>query len=49
MAMNYKCMNPFEFTLPTKIIFGPGCVNQLADAIKEIGGKKPLVTYHKNG
>jgi hypothetical protein len=36
--MNYKCMNPFEFTLPTKIIFGPGCVKQLPEAIREIGG-----------
>ena len=43
MAMNYKCMNPFEFTLPTKIIFGPGCVKQLAKEIAAIGGKKPLI------
>ena len=43
MAMNYKCMNPFEFTLPTKIIFGPGCVKQLAEEIEAIGGKKPLI------
>ena len=43
MAMNYKCMNPFEFTLPTKIIFGPGCVKQLAKEIEAIGGKKPLI------
>ena len=43
MAMNYKCMNPFEFTLPTKIIFGPGCVKQLAEEIAAIGGKKPLI------
>ena len=27
--MDYKCMNPFEFTLPTKVIFGPGCVSSL--------------------
>lgn len=43
MAMNYKCMNPFEFTLPTKILFGPGCVKQLAEEIAAIGGKKPLI------
>ena len=43
MAMNYKCMNPFEFTLPTKIIFGPGCVKQLVEEIAAIGGKKPLI------
>ena len=43
MAMNYKCMNPFEFTLPTKIIYGPGCVEQLAAEIAVIGGRKPLV------
>ena len=36
-------MNPFEFTLPTKIIFGPGCVKQLAEEIAAIGGKKPLI------
>ena len=41
--MDYKCTNSFEFTLPTKIIFGPGCVGQLADEIAAIGGKKPLV------
>ena len=40
--MNYKCMNPFEFTLPTKVIFGPGCVSQVAEEIKKIGGRKPL-------
>ena len=43
MAMDYKCMNPFEFTLPTKILFGPGCVKKLAEEIAAIGGKKPLV------
>ena len=41
--MNYKCMNPFEFTLPTKVIFGPGCVSQVAEEIKAIGGVKPLI------
>ncbi len=41
--MNYKCMNPFEFTLPTKVIFGPGCVSQVAEEIKKIGGRKPLL------
>ena len=41
--MNYKCMNPFEFTLPTKVIFGPGCVSQLAEEIQNVGGRKPLV------
>ena len=43
MAMNYKCMNPFEFTLPTKIVYGPGCVGKLAEEIAAIGGRKPLV------
>ena len=41
--MDYKCMNPFEFTLPTKVIFGPGCVSQVAEEINKIGGRKPLI------
>ena len=35
--MNYKCMNPFEFTLPTKVIFGPGCVTQVVEEIHKVG------------
>lgn len=41
--MNYKCRNPFEFTLPTKVIFGPDCVGRLAEEIHAVGGKKPLL------
>ncbi|MDO4869695.1 MAG: iron-containing alcohol dehydrogenase [Bacillota bacterium] len=41
--MDYKCMNPFEFTLPTKVIFGPGCVSSLVSEIEQIGGTKPLL------
>ena len=41
--MNYKCMNPFEFTLPTKVIFGPGCVTQVVEEIHKVRGKKPLI------
>ncbi len=33
------------FYLPTKIVFGPGCVDQLGEEAKEIGRKAMIVTY----
>jgi len=43
MAMDHKCTNPFGFTLPTKIVYGPDCVRQLPEEIAAIGGVKPLI------
>lgn len=36
-------MTPFEFTLPTKILFGQGCVARLPEQLSLLGGKRPLV------
>ncbi len=33
------------FYLPTKIVFGPGSVDQLGEEAKEIGRKAMIVTY----
>jgi len=29
--------------MPTTNVFGPGCVNELGESVKTIGGKKPLI------
>ncbi len=34
---------PFSFTLPTKIVYGPGCVNALVEELQQNGGTRPLV------
>ena len=41
--MDYKCSSPFEFTLPTKIVYGCGVLKQLPDEIRLAGGSKILV------
>jgi len=41
--MDYKCTTPFEFTLPTKIVYGCGVISQLADEVKLVGGSRALV------
>lgn len=41
--MDYKCTTPFEFTLPTKIVYGCGVISQLADEVKLAGGSRALV------
>ncbi len=38
-------MNNFKFFTPTKVIFGKDTENQVADLIKEFGGKKILIHY----
>jgi len=40
-------MHNFEFTLPTKIIFGPGEIAKLGNELKKIG-KKPLIVTGKS-
>ena len=41
--MDYKCTSPFEFTLPTKIIYGCGVLKQLPEEIRAAGGTKILL------
>ena len=41
--MDYKCTSPFEFTLPTKIVYGCGVLKQLPDEIRFFGGTKLLL------
>jgi len=40
-------MHNFEFTLPTRIVFGPGEIAKLGKETKKIG-KKPLIVTGKN-
>lgn len=37
----------FSFTLPTKIVYGPGCVNSLIEELKLNGGKRPIIITDK--
>ena len=41
--MDYKCTTPFEFTLPTKIVYGCGVLKQLADEVRATGGSRVLI------
>ena len=41
--MDYKCSSPFEFTLPTKIVYGSGVLRQLPEEIRLAGGTRVLV------
>ncbi len=41
--MDHKCTAPFEFTLPTKIVYGCGVLKQLPEEIRLAGGSKILV------
>ena len=45
--MNYNCINPFDFTLPTKVVYGVGVVSRTADELIKAGGKKPLIITDK--
>lgn len=38
---------PFSFTLPTKIVYGPGCINSLIEELALNGGKRPIVITDK--
>lgn len=37
----------FEFVLPTRIIYGAGCIQQLPDEIKKMKHKRPLIVTDK--
>ncbi|MBQ6949071.1 MAG: iron-containing alcohol dehydrogenase [Firmicutes bacterium] len=41
--MNQNLVSSFSFVLPTKVVYGPGCLPQLVDELKANGGTKPLV------
>ena len=45
--MDYKCNEPFDFTLPTKIVYGPGRVREVVGELKALGGTRPLVITDK--
>ena len=45
--MDYKCTGIFDFTLPTKIIYGPGRVKEVVDELKALGGSRPLIITDK--
>ena len=32
--MDHRCTSPFEFTLPTKIVYGCGVLKQLPEEVK---------------
>lgn len=36
-------LKPFSFTLPTRIIYGPGCITSLSEQLRLAGGKRPLL------
>jgi alcohol dehydrogenase len=38
-------MKPFDFCLPTRLVFGPGSVSRLPEAVAGLGSKALLVTY----
>ena len=45
--MDYKCTNQFEFTLPTKIVYGCGVLQRLAEEVTAAGGSKVLIVTDK--
>ena len=38
-------MFDFNYYTPTKVVFGKGTENKVADLVKEFGGKKLLIHY----
>jgi alcohol dehydrogenase len=38
---------PFSFSLPTKIVYGPGCLTSLIDELKLYNGRKPIIITDK--
>ena len=38
---------PFSFTLPTKIVYGPGCIVSLIDELQLNNGNKPVIITDK--
>ena len=45
--MDHKCTGLFDFTLPTKIVYGPGRVSAVVDELKALGGSRPLIITDK--
>ncbi len=45
--MNYRCTDSFDFTLPTKIIYGPGRVKEVVGELRSLGGSRPLIITDK--
>ena len=45
--MDYKCAGIFDFTLPTKIVYGPGRVREVVEELKALGGSRPLIITDK--
>lgn len=41
--MDHGCGKIFDFSLPTKIVYGNGTVARAAEELKAAGGKKPLI------
>ena len=41
-------MMRFEFATAARIVFGPGCISQLAEIARELGGSRPLVVTGQN-
>lgn len=38
---------PFSFVLPTKIVYGPGCISSLLDELAIFDGKRPIIVTDK--
>ena len=45
--MDYRCTDSFDFTLPTKIIYGPGRVKEVVGELRSLGGSRPLIITDK--
>ena len=40
---NPNLISSFDFVLPTKIVYGPGCIKELPVQLSFFGGKRPIV------
>ena len=41
--MNPNLTESFQFLLPTKVVYGPGCLKELTTELAAFGGKRPIV------
>lgn len=41
--MNPNLTESFQFLLPTKVVYGPGCLKELTHELAAFGGKRPIV------
>ena len=41
--INPNLTSSFDFVLPTKIVYGPGCIKELPAQLSFFGGKRPIV------